>query len=340
MKLCITGGSGFIGRRMRQVLADLGHTVVILDLTADPSGFRASEQFVQGDVRDVAACREAVAGCSRVLHLAANHSDFGISRQAYFDVNVNGMRTLCQAMTDAGIANLCFFSSVAVYGSDTRVRDESDAPRPEHAYGASKLAAEEVVVEWLASAGERKALVMRPTVVFGPESRANVYKLIRHIARGRYFPVGSGNNHKSLAYVDNVVDATLHLWGIGRVDGPAGKSHQGVFNYVDLPDMTVSELDRLIFREVGRTPPSWRLPLWVGMAAALPFDLVARVTGWNLPVTWARVAKLNTPTRFAADKVLATGFRPRVSLAEGLRRTAEAVTLQETRTRPRRRGTG
>jgi nucleoside-diphosphate-sugar epimerase len=340
MKVCITGGSGFIGRRMRQVLADLGYPAVVLDLVADPSGFRAGEQFVQGDIRDAATCRKAVAGCNRVLHLAAKHSDFGISRQDYFNVNVNGMRTLCQAMTAEGVTDLCFFSSVAVYGSDSRIRDESAPPRPEHAYGASKLAAEEVVAEWLASARERKSLIMRPTVVFGPESRANVYKLIRQISRGRYFPVGSGSNHKSLAYVDNVVDATLHLWGLGRVDGPTGESRQGVFNYVDLPDMTVAELDRLIFREVGRTPPTWRLPLWVGMTAALPFDVVARVTGWNLPVTRARVAKLNTPTRFAADKVLATGFCPRVSLADGLRRTVAAVTVHETRTRPRRRGTG
>ena len=325
MRLCITGGAGFIGRRMRQVLADLGHDVVVLDRVADPSGFRATERFVHGDVRDEAICREAVAGCDRVLHLAANHSDFGISRRDYFDVNVNGTQALCRALADVGITQLCFFSSVAVYGSDTRVRDETDMPRPEHAYGESKLAAEEVVDQWAAAAEDRAALIIRPTVVFGPESRANVYKLIRHIARRRYFPVGSGVNHKSLAYVDNVVDATLHLWGVPRSDGAAGKSHRGVFNYVDMPDMTVAELDRFIYRALGRIPPSLRLPLGFGMAAAWPFDMVARATGWNLPVTRARVAKLNTPTRFAAAKVLATGFQPRVTLAEGLSRTIQAV---------------
>ena len=327
MKLCITGGSGFIGRRMRQVLGDLGHDVVVLDRVADPSGFRATEHFMHGDVRDEAICREAVAGCDRVLHLAANHSDFGISRRDYFDVNVNGMRALCQAVVDVGITQLCFFSSVAVYGSNTRVRDETDVPRPEHAYGESKLAAEEVVTHWSAGAADRAALVIRPTVVFGPESRANVYKLIRQIARRRYFPVGSGTNHKSLAYVDNVVDATLHLWGVRHGDGPAGKSHRGVFNYVDMPDMTVAELDRFIYHELGRTPPSFRLPLGFGMAAAWPLDMVARATGWNLPVTRARVAKLNTPTRFSAAKVLASGFQPRITLAEGLRRTIRDMSV-------------
>lgn len=327
MKLCITGGSGFIGRRMRQVLADLGHDVVVLDRTADPSGFRATERFVHGDVRDEAMCREAVAGCDRVLHLAANHSDFGISRRDYFDVNVNGMQALCRALADVGITQLCFFSSVAVYGSDSRVRDETDVPRPEHAYGESKLAAEEVVGQWAAAADDRAALIIRPTVVFGPESRANVYKLIRQIARRRYFPVGSGANHKSLAYVDNVVDATLHLWGVEHGDGAAGKSHQGVFNYVDMPDMTVAGLDRFIYHELGRNAPSFRLPLGFGMIAAWPFDIVARATGWNLPVTRARVAKLNTPTRFSAAKVLATGFQPRITLAEGLRRTIQAMAV-------------
>jgi nucleoside-diphosphate-sugar epimerase len=324
MKLCITGGSGFIGRRMRQVLADLRHDVVVLDRQADPSGFRPTERFVHGDVRDEAICREAVTGCDRVLHLAANHSDFGISRRDYFDVNVNGMRALCRALVDVGITQLCFFSSVAVYGSDTRVREETDAPRPEHAYGESKLAAEDVVGQWAAAAKDRDALIIRPTVVFGPESRANVYKLIRHIARRRYFPVGSGTNQKSLAYVDNVVDATLQLWGLTRSDGTQ-KSHQGVFNYVDLPDMTVAEIDHFIYRELGRTPPPFRLPLGFGMAAAWPFDMLARATGWNLPVTRARVAKLNTPTRFSAAKVLATGFQPRITLAQGLRTTIQAI---------------
>jgi nucleoside-diphosphate-sugar epimerase len=325
MKLCITGGSGFIGRRMRRALADLGHQVAVLDLVDDPVGFRSTEHFIRGDIRDVCACREAVAGCERVLHLAANHQDFGISREAYFDVNVNGMITLCRAMADTGVKNLCFFSSVAVYGGDTTIRYETDTPRPEHAYGESKLAAEQVVTEWSAAAPERSALVIRPTVVFGPESSANVYKLIRQIVRHRYVPVGAGLNHKSLAYVENVVDATLYLWSVGDLREPITEPHNGIFNYVDAPDMTVAELDHLIFKELHRRPPPFRLPLWLGMFAALPFDIVATFTGWNLPVTMARVAKLNTPTRFSGDKVLATGFRPRVSLAEGLRSTIIAV---------------
>jgi nucleoside-diphosphate-sugar epimerase len=122
-----------------------------------------------------------------------------------------------------------------------------------------------------------------------------------------------------------VVDATLHLWGVRHGDGAAGKSQRGVFNYVDMPDMTVAELDRFIYHELGRRPPSFRLPLAFGMAAAWPFDVLASITGWNLPVTQARVAKLNTPTRFSAAKVHATGFQPRITLVEGLRRTIHAM---------------
>jgi hypothetical protein len=96
-----------------------------------------------------------------------------------------------------------------------------------------------------------------------------------------------------------------------------------------MPDMTVAELDRFIYHELGRTPPPFRLPLGFGMAAAWPFDMVARATGWNLPVTWARVAKLNTPTQFSAAKVLATGFQPRITLVEGLRRTIRAMSVLE-----------
>ena len=143
MKILVTGGTGFIGRHfLPQLLAD-GHEVVLLDLVPpEGPGLWNEAVFVQGDVRDPEAVSSSMAGCDAVLHLAAAHHDFGLSRETYFSVNEGGTRTICKVMEERGVADLCLFSTVAVYGP-TGSHDESEPPNPQTPYGESKLAAEE-----------------------------------------------------------------------------------------------------------------------------------------------------------------------------------------------------
>ena len=90
VRYCITGGSGFIGRYFCEALAAAGHEITVLDLVAPSEGL-PHDRFVQGDVRDPAACRAALEGCDRLLNLAAAHHDFGIERETYFSVNDFGV---------------------------------------------------------------------------------------------------------------------------------------------------------------------------------------------------------------------------------------------------------
>src|SRR5690625_7159301 len=92
-------------------------------------------------------------------------------------------------MEHHGITNLCFYSSVAVYGEHTSPPDEHTVPDPVNDYGRTKLAAEEVYRDWEAG-GDRRALIVRPAVVFGPRNFANLYKLIRQIDRSEARRVG------------------------------------------------------------------------------------------------------------------------------------------------------
>jgi nucleoside-diphosphate-sugar epimerase len=312
--LLMTGGSGFIGRHLSAALASSGFSLVNLDLVAPPRG-AAYERTVIGDVRDEARVREAMAGCDGVFHLAAAHHDFGIARPTFFDVNETGTETLCRVMGEHGVRRICFYSTVAVYGDGDDERDEASATLGTTPYGQSKLAGERVLERWSAAAPGRSALVIRPSVVFGPFHFANMYTLVRQIHRGRFLPVGDGRNQKSLAYVANLVDATLFLWSRLALAPPFE-----VFNYADKPDLTSGEIAAHVYRALSKSPPSFSLPLPFALAAALPLDLVARVTGRNLPVSAARIRKLAVQrTRYAADKVRALGFVPRRTLEDGLR---------------------
>jgi nucleoside-diphosphate-sugar epimerase len=141
-----------------------------------------------------------------------------------------------------------------------------------------------------------------------------MYTLIRQVHSGRFIRVGSGNNVKSLAYVANLVDAALYLW-----EKPAETAFE-IFNYADKPDLNTRQLLSVIYRALGREPPGFYLPLRLALALTLPFDLMIRISGRNLPISTARIRKMSAETRFESDKILQAGFRPKMTLIEGIER--------------------
>lgn len=319
MKILITGGSGFIASHFYVRLLAAGHEVVNCDLVEPPPQARAAT-FVRSDIRDRVGLRRAMTGCDAVLHLAAAHHDFGIAERTFFDVNVGGAEAVCQAMDDQGITLGCFYSSVAVYGSAPPPHHEEAAVAPLAAYGCSKLAGETVFRRWSERGGGRCCLVMRPTATIGARHFANMYSLIRQIDSGRFLPVGDGRNAKSLAYVGNLVQATIALW----LEGTSRRQPFDVFNYIDKPDLTSAEIVATIHQALGRRLPRMRVPYPLAMTLAFPFDLAIGVTGRNLPISGERIRKLATAeTRFEAEKISATGFQPGVSLKGGLTRMVE-----------------
>lgn len=312
-RFLVTGGGGFIGEQITRALRQLGHSVTVLDLLP-PQRHVEGVRYLIGDVRDAEAVREALRQVTGVFHLAAAHHDSNIERDTYFDVNERGTRTLTEVMTELGVHEICFFSSCAVYGGAPEPHEESGPTQPMAPYGASKLAAESILQQWNAESANRRILIMRPPVVFGPGNYANMFALIDQLARGRFARVGPGLNHKSLAYVENLVAATMFLWQQG---------HAGVFNYVDKPDMSSSEIAEVLSLALGRPAPRLYVPLPVALLLVAPVELGLRLAGRDPRISRARIRKFaNDRTVFEADRVQATGFVPPVDLRDGLRAMA------------------
>ncbi|MCB0820503.1 MAG: NAD-dependent epimerase/dehydratase family protein, partial [Bacteroidetes bacterium] len=257
-KILITGGSGFIGRYFVEKFPK--DEVVLLDLR-EPD-YQSHATYVKGDVRNENEVEQAMIGVDLVIHLAAMHHDFGIADSEYFETNLKGAENIAASMKKHQVNRLINFSSVAVYGAQGNPgpTNETMIPAPSSAYGHSKLQAEKVF-EKLAAETPARIVTIRSTVVFGAFNLANVLNLIKAIDRGLYFHVGSGSNIKSIAYVENIVEAALFALDLQQ-------NGLSTFNYVDEPRMTSREIANLQASLLGKKI-SISLPLWFALIMAL-----------------------------------------------------------------------
>jgi len=307
----VVGGSGFIGTRLCQQLQDEGQPFVIVDKRS--SGDFPTHTRV-ADVRDTAALAATIDDGAVLVNLAAEHRDDVRPISLYYDVNVQGAANLCEVAEAKGVRKIIFTSSVAVYGFAPVGTDEAGRINPFNDYGRSKAQAEEVLRAWQARAPQERSLViLRPTVVFGERNRGNVYNLLRQVASGRFMMVGSGTNRKSMAYVGNVAAFLRHATGLGT----------GVhtFNYIDKPDFTMNHLVEVIDTALGQTGKRRpRLPFALGLVIGHAFDLVARLSGRQFPISAIRVRKFCADSSYNTA-VGSTGFVPPVKLDDALSRT-------------------
>lgn len=306
--ILVTGNVGFIGRYLTNALAKKGFEVQGIDIRP----LRDSEDIVshvQGNILDKDSVRKAMQGTDCVIHLAAEHKDFGIDKDQYYRVNVDGTRMLLQTASEMKIKRFVFFSSVAVYGASQPSSDDTP-PNPNNDYGASKLKTEEAIRAWAREDPAREVVILRPTVVFGPRNRANIFRLVRQVCDKRFIWVGRGENIKSVAYVENLVDATIML---------LNTMEPGILtlNYSDRPQLPTKEIVNIIAQKAGVTVPGRRIPLPLALSIARVFDLLGMITSRDFPITSARIRKFNTPTCHNAAKIFAIGFQPRFSIEEG-----------------------
>ena len=257
-----------------------------------------------------------VKGLDAVVLLAAEHRDDVSPVSLYYDVNVQGTQNVLDAMDHAGVKSLLFTSSVAVYGLNKTNPDEQFEKDPFNHYGKSKWQAEQVIQAWYdKDPTDKSVTIIRPTVIFGERNRGNVFNLLRQISSGRFLMIGKGMNKKSMAYVGNVVAFIKH-----RLQKRESGMH--IFNYVDKPDFTMTELTASVEQKLDISIPKIRIPYGIGILMGRCFDLLAFMTRRKLSISAVRVKKFCATTQFDATKAHAS-FNAPYSLKEGLDRTLE-----------------
>ena len=154
MRILVTGGAGYVGGTVAQLMLDQGHQVVIYDnlCHAHRSMIPAEAEFVEGDLADRAAMEKLLhTGIDGVMHFAAliEAGESMKKPEIYFRNNTASTLTLLEAMLATGVQRLVFSSTAAVYGEPESTPIREDAPlRPTNAYGESKLLVEHML-GWL-----------------------------------------------------------------------------------------------------------------------------------------------------------------------------------------------
>jgi UDP-glucose 4-epimerase len=307
MRVLVTGGAGFIGSHVAEGYLARGHDVTVLDnlSTGRRQNVPSNARFVQEDVRSPAARRLLAGGGFDVLNHQAAQMDVRVSvRDPGFDAEVNliGLLNLLEGAREGGVTRVVFASSGGVvYGESDRLPHPETAPKlPVSPYGVSKLASEFYLAQYalLYGIGVRS---MRYANVYGPRQNphgeAGVVAIFgTRLRQGRPLTIyGDGGQTRDYVYVGDVARANmLATEAPARV--PAGIDDLA-FNVGTGRETSVNDLARTLMASAGVTVPIERAPARAGelQRSAVAADKAARELGW----------------------------RPEVTLEEGLRRTFE-----------------
>jgi UDP-glucose 4-epimerase len=303
VKVLVTGGAGFIGSHLVDRLLSLGHAVTVYDnfSTGQPAFLehasqQSAFQLVHADVLDSSRLDAVVSGHDIVFHFAANADvRFGpLFPDRDLQQNIVATHAVLEAMRRSAVARIVFSSTGSVYGEASVIPTPEDCPFPVQTslYGASKLAAEGLISAFCESFGFN-GLIFRFVSILGERySHGHVFDFYRKL---RFDPMrievlGNGQQRKSYLYVEDCIDAILLA-----VDRQS--AGLGIFNLGTDSSCTVDESLGWICDELGVNPArvyTGGERGWIGDNPVILLD---------------------------CSRIRALGWRPTVSIEQGVRKT-------------------
>lgn len=247
MRFFVTGCAGFIGSNLSDRLVSERHDVIGYDnLSTGQEAFlkkaRESSNFklVHGDTLDLDAISRAMRGCDFVFHLAANADvRFGIEHpRKDLEQNTIGTFNVLEAMRANNIKRIAFSSTGSVYGEATVIPTPEDAPFPVQTslYGASKVAGEGLIAAYCEGYGFQSWIFRFVSILGERYSHGHVFDFYKQLKEDptRLRVLGDGKQRKSYLYVQDCIDAML--LAIEKSPGKANIFNLGVDDYCVVTD--------------------------------------------------------------------------------------------------------
>ena len=278
MKSLVTGGAGFIGSHLSELLLNEGHEVIVVDnltsgrlsnlktVTGNPK-----YSFVQADIRDLPSLQPAFSGVDWVFHLAGL-ADIVPSIEMpsqYYSTNVTGTFNVLECARSCRAKRFVYAASSSSYGiPDVYPTPESSPIKPQYPYALTKYLGEELVLHW-AQVYKLPAVSLRLFNVYGTRSRTSgTYGAVFGVflaqkLNGQPFTVvGDGKQTRDFTYVTDVASAFLAAAAssiTGEVMNVGSGNHYSVNRLVELlggaieyipkrpgePDCTFAAVDKI-----------------------------------------------------------------------------------------------
>jgi nucleoside-diphosphate-sugar epimerase len=306
----ITGGSGFVGKRLIAALVARGVRVVAMARSdaATAAVTAAGATPARGDLADADAMTAAMRGCDTVFHAAARVEQHGPLAE-FMAVNVVGTEHALAAARAAGIRRFVHLSTEAVL-ADGKPIIRADERRPQPGkpagpYPFTKGLAETAVIE--ASGEGLETVVVRPRFIWGQGDTSLLPQIAAAVKRGRFGWLGGGRYLTSTCHVDNVVEGTL-------LAAERGKPGEAYF-LTDGPPVEFRDFITRLLATQGVDASRVRdVPLWLAR-------LVAGATGWmkHPPVTRTALALVGHEVTVDDSKARRElGYQGKVTIDAGL----------------------
>jgi UDP-glucose 4-epimerase len=280
-RVLVTGGAGFIGRRVVAALLEQGHEVATVDLRAFPSD---EVRSVIGDLTEAKTVSQAVQpGTDVIIHLAAFTSVVKSVEDPVgtYRLNVDATARLLEAARENDVRTFLLASTNAAAGNVAELTgsgtmNESVPLRPLGPYGATKAAAEMLLSAYTNCYGITGA-ALRFSNVYGPGMEAKdsfIPRLMRAARDGEGVQVrGDGSMIRDVVHVDDVVQGILIAWQSG---------HTGPLILGSGQSVTVNEMVQTARRVTGRPIPVEHVPVPTGEMPAVILDISAiRALGYQ-----------------------------------------------------------
>jgi len=324
IKALVTGGGGFLGSAVVELLLQRGDSVRSFSRGTYPKLEALGVEQHRGDLADAEAVLKACRGSDVVFHVAANAGLWG-RYEDFYATNITGTRNVIACCRAAGISRLVYTSSPSVVfnGRDMEGADES-APYPSRfnsPYPATKAEAEKMVLE--ANDQELATVALRPHLIWGPRDTHLVPGILERGRAGKIKMVGKKPKRVDFTYITNAADA--HLLAADRLSVGNALGGRAYFITNGEPVVLWDFINRLL-AAAGISPVSGTVSPGVAFAA-----------GWIAETVWRTFRLSGEPlmTRFLAEELATShwfnieaarrdlGYVPRVSMEEGLQHLKE-----------------
>jgi nucleoside-diphosphate-sugar epimerase len=294
-RVLVTGGGGFVGKRLVKRLTEDGFLVKILSRE-----IQLHHETVICDLQSDIIPDSALEGVDTVFHLAGFAHDIRDEKEVedlYYRVNVDATVQLANLAVKSNVKKFVFVSSVKAGGVlDSRnCVDESEKGKSEGVYGETKRQAELALLKVYKESNMHVSII-RPSLVYGPNIKGNLKSMLLGIKQGWFPPLPETGNRRSMIHVDDLVRAILLIAKDKRANGE-------IFIATDGTPYSSREIYDAMCSVAGKSIPKWSMPKFL-------FD----VAGILSPRIKYKLNKLLGNECYSSAKLEALGFKAKKSL--------------------------